>query len=320
MSIHPKAFTSIFDYLYLSSAISKAVYHYMSNIKRHRIKEFKEEIGLSGQKDTYFLKEFTNDIQHPEQPYRTQTFGVGYLKKGQLFLTTGVTDHEINAPALIAMGPNVIRKWIKTYKAIEEDTIFFSKDFLVSAFANSTLLSNIPYFEQADLHVFALNKTDNNCIKTIFATLKSFLSSDYINKDHFVRQQITILHYMLDEFYKRNVRERGPNPEASLLEKFKELAVHSIKKHRDVKFYAESLFITSKHLSETIKKATGKTAGQFLHGMLVLEAKIMLQDPGLTITQVAYELNFPDPSTFGKYFKKYTGQTPSGYQSEILTS
>ncbi|AYZ12784.1 AraC family transcriptional regulator [Chryseobacterium arthrosphaerae] len=35
----------------------------------------------------------------------------------------------------------------------------------------------------------------------------------------------------------------------------------------------------------------------------------------MSIKQIAYELNFIEPSNLIKYFKKHTGQTPSSFKN-----
>jgi AraC-like DNA-binding protein len=49
--------------------------------------------------------------------------------------------------------------------------------------------------------------------------------------------------------------------------------------------------------------------------MLVLESKVRLQNKELSIAQIAYDLDFFDPSHFGKFFKKHTGISPLEYRS-----
>lgn len=217
------------------------------------------------------------------------------------------------------MGPNVIRKWTTTYRNAAADVVFFKKDFLATHYANSNLLNNLPYFEQADSHVFGLNQKDKRCIETIFENLKRFIDSDYRNKDHFVREQVAILHYMLDELYHRQNRSSS-NASNSLVTGFKVMAAKEIGLHRDVSYYADSLNTSPKSLSDSVREEIGKTASQFLHDLLILEAKILLQNGDISISEIGYSLSFPDPSTFGRYFKKYSGQSPTTYRSEILTS
>lgn len=85
-------------------------------------------------------------------------------------------------------------------------------------------------------------------------------------------------------------------------------------RERSVSFYADKLFISPKYLSLIIKEATGRTAADWIDEFVILEAKNLLRFSGKNIQQIAYELNFPNQSSFGKYFKHLTGMSPSQYQ------
>ncbi|NJO25302.1 MAG: AraC family transcriptional regulator [Bacteroidia bacterium] len=76
------------------------------------------------------------------------------------------------------------------------------------------------------------------------------------------------------------------------------------KRHRSVTFYAGKLNISPKHFSTIIKEQTGKTAGEWIDEIVMLEAKVLLQNKELTVGQVANELNFNDQSTFWQIFQE----------------
>ena len=96
----------------------------------------------------------------------------------------------------------------------------------------------------------------------------------------------------------------------------KKVALHH-KEERKLRFYADALYISSKHLSATIKEMTGKTAGMWIDEFVIQDAKRMLRLTGDTVQEIAYSLNFPNPSFFGKYFKQRTGITPLDYRYGI---
>ena len=85
-------------------------------------------------------------------------------------------------------------------------------------------------------------------------------------------------------------------------------------RERTLAFYADRLFISPKYLSLIIKEATGHLASEIIDSYVILEAKNLLRFSGKNIQQIAYELNFPNQPSFGKYFKHLTGMSPSEYQ------
>jgi AraC-like DNA-binding protein len=115
-----------------------------------------------------------------------------------------------------------------------------------------------------------------------------------------------------------NKREHFSTPTLSRKEElftdFQTLLREYCKKQHDVKFYANKLCITTQYLSSILKEQSGKSASQWIQDALMIEAKGMLKTPRINVQQVANELNFPDQSTFGKFFKKHTGMPPLSFR------
>lgn len=97
---------------------------------------------------------------------------------------------------------------------------------------------------------------------------------------------------------------------------FMNLVATNFRKHRDVEYYAETLFLTRKHLTRTIKEVMVKTPKRIIEDKIIAEAKILLLDSKLNINQVVEELNFADHSVFSKFFKNNTGISPREYRSQ----
>ncbi len=87
------------------------------------------------------------------------------------------------------------------------------------------------------------------------------------------------------------------------------------KTHRNLDYYAQCQMITPSHLSRAVKRASGRTARAWLVDCLLLNIKAELQDIQKPISCVADEFNFPNPSFFSQFFKKYSGQTPLQYRA-----
>ncbi len=85
-------------------------------------------------------------------------------------------------------------------------------------------------------------------------------------------------------------------------------------KERSVTYYADLLCITPKYLSQTVRKASGRFAGEWITQYVILEAKALIKSRKYTMQQISEKLNFPNQSFFGKYFKKKVGCTPKEYQ------
>lgn len=72
------------------------------------------------------------------------------------------------------------------------------------------------------------------------------------------------------------------------------------------------------HFSRLFKQFTGETFYQYLNNKRMTTAEILLQDPQLTITDVALHSGFPNISSFIRMFKLHNKCTPSEYRLASL--
>lgn len=98
--------------------------------------------------------------------------------------------------------------------------------------------------------------------------------------------------------------------------KFIHLIHNFCPKEREVGFYAEKLYITSRYLSSITQSVAEKSAKYIIDKHAIQRIKIMLKYSNMSIQDISYELNFPDQSFFARYFKKHTGMTPIEYRTK----
>jgi len=80
----------------------------------------------------------------------------------------------------------------------------------------------------------------------------------------------------------------------------------------------EAHFKTSKmQLYRKLKAVTGWSVNSLIREVRIIEAKKLLQNPELNISEIAYQLGFSDPLYFSKFFKKETGQPPIHYRKKF---
>ena len=95
---------------------------------------------------------------------------------------------------------------------------------------------------------------------------------------------------------------------------FLELLAKYSSQERSVAFYADKLCITPKYFSSVVKEVSGKSAAEWINEYVMMEAKALLQHTETNISETAYQLNFPNASFFGRYFKKHTGMSPGDFK------
>lgn len=97
--------------------------------------------------------------------------------------------------------------------------------------------------------------------------------------------------------------------------RFMKLLSENYMKEREVGWYADQMNLTPRYLTTTIRKVSGHTVSDWIYRLIIKDAKYLLKHSDMTVQQVAYELNFPNQSFFGKFFKKHTGMSPGSYRN-----
>lgn len=142
--------------------------------------------------------------------------------------------------------------------------------------------------------------------------------------EHPYRKEIAVhlmiaLFYEISAIYQRGqpVIPKSRKRDEELFEKFLFLVTQHCKSERRLEFYARQMFLTPKYLSSVVKQVSGQSASEWISHTVILNAKTMLRSSTMTVQQVSNELNFPNPSFFGQYFKKHTGITPKEYKQSV---
>ena len=95
---------------------------------------------------------------------------------------------------------------------------------------------------------------------------------------------------------------------------FLKLVEQNFQQIRRVGWYAEQLKITPKYLSETVKKVSRETPNSWIDSYVTTELRVQLKNTSKNIKEIARDMNFPNQSFLGKYFKDRTGMSPSSYR------
>lgn len=131
-----------------------------------------------------------------------------------------------------------------------------------------------------------------------------------------VRMLHTILFYEIMDAYRQG-EPLSMQPQSRQNELFRRFATELSRHYtaqREIGFYADLLCVTPKYLSTVIRATTGYGAAWWIAQTVIHHAKNKLIYSAATIQQISNELNFPNPSFFGQYFKRHTGMTPKEFR------
>lgn len=110
--------------------------------------------------------------------------------------------------------------------------------------------------------------------------------------------------------------EEGISRQEELFKRFIQHIHRYCATHREVSFYAEKLYITPRYLSTIVQNVGHATAKSIIDHHVIVEIKTALKTTNLSVQEISNQMNFPDQSFFGRYFKKHTGMSPLQYRNE----
>ena len=86
---------------------------------------------------------------------------------------------------------------------------------------------------------------------------------------------------------------------------------------RGVAFYADKLCLSAKYLSELSKSVCGYTVQELVFKAITRKAMSLLDSTNKTVAEISDEFHFPNPSSFGTFFRKQTGLSPQKYRDRL---
>jgi AraC-like DNA-binding protein len=137
-------------------------------------------------------------------------------------------------------------------------------------------------------------------------------------KDNFSIEQVCFhlmsLFISISRHEKISVQKQNPSISHKIVYAFRNLVNQHYKEKKLPKEYAAMLYITPQRLNTLCNDLLNMSAGEVIRERILLEAKRLLVNMNMNISEIAYELNFTDNSYFTKFFKKYTHLTPEEFR------
>lgn len=287
-----------------------------------KIKEISTEFSRLG--DDYVFSRITPGAgAGADFPVSMRIAGLSFLlcREGRLNVDINLAPHTVTPGTLLCVPPqSVLNTHDADWGSLGADMLILSSEFMrsIAIDLNTWASSGIP-FRQHGSNVMTLNAEEMETLSRYFDLfhLNTARNTDETYVRSIARTLMAAIIYQLMHFMSRREEESTTQPYSrriTYVQEFMKLVHEHFHQERSVGFYAEKLFISPKYLSLIIKEVTGKSAATWIDECVILEAKNLLKFSGKNVQQVAYELNFNNQSSFGKYFKHLTGMSPTQFQ------
>ena len=187
-------------------------------------------------------------------------------------------------------------------------------------------LISVADMSQLKLHpVVHLSDDDIKLCDTYFQLLCSRMkSSTSALTPDIVRSLLGTIMLELLSIMRRNseraveeVRQEDPNSslhKKRIIDNFIKLVEESDGRIRRVDDFASQLNVTPKYLSTILKEVMNRRPSTYIQLYTLKAIEYRLRFTDMTMQEISHDLNFPNPSFFGKYCKEHLGMTPLEYR------
>lgn len=248
----------------------------------------------------------------PDNAYRSPFVVAVYCRNGYGKGRINAQEYNLEPQGFFIVLPGQITEFMDVSPDFEATYIIMTSDFTESlSIGNTFNLRNIitrhPYNTLGERACTALDAYLTMC-KSLIPTKSNPHRAEILRL--MTRAFFLGLGYFMHEQNNNTTQSRAE----SITEEFIQLVEDNYRTHRDLAFYASHMGLTSKHLSTTVKRTSGRSAMEWIERYVIVEASLQLRSTKHSIKQIAYDLNFPSQSFFGKYFSRIVGLSPAKYR------
>ena len=179
-------------------------------------------------------------------------------------------------------------------------------------------LSNLPYLKRHP--IMHLTEDDVKLLDDYFQLLcRRMRDSSPVLYSNIVRSLVSTMMLEILSMMRRQEPENTVTTDIHrqrLANEFMRLVEQSDGRIRKVDDFANQLNITPKYLSTLLKETMNRRPSEMIHFYTLKAIEHRLRYTDMTMQEIANDLNFANPSFFGKYFKEHAGMTPLDFRKK----
>jgi len=278
--------------------------------------KFNEVLASKYSIENYIIFEDENIHQRISLEHPFSFEGIAFITclKGTARIKVNYKEYLITEDTLLTMAPPQIVEILEYSEDLLLSGLFFSQDSML----NLPLPQDFNILENVLTNpVLRLSQKEIKSITTYY----TFIVEIFNNNNHAYLKEVikglllSLIYQVVALYDQKGVNKNIPSGRnEEIAERFFLLLNDNYKTERLPSFYADKLCMSTKYLSSILKKVTGRSINSWLEEAIILGAKLLLKSTNFTVSQISEELNFPNPSYFGRYFKKVVGTTPKEYR------
>jgi AraC family transcriptional regulator, transcriptional activator of pobA len=258
--------------------------------------------------------EFSHPIQI-EWPHRHTFYEIIWVIDGAGVHAADFEEHAIGPHTVYLISPGQVHA-MRVDRPLTGYRLAFTADFFVLDGRVADAVADLPFFRVGAANpVLAPNGEEAALLRVIAEDLLAEFTSRASWRREMLRARFQTLLLSLGRVAER--QQVHVPPVTGTAARFHTLIEARFRRLHRVADYAALLALTPGHLNRVSKDATGESASVAIESRLVLEAKRLLVHSDAPAAEIAAQLGFPDPSYFGRFFRRHVAQSPRAFRAEV---
>jgi AraC family transcriptional regulator, transcriptional activator of pobA len=247
------------------------------------------------------------------QPRRMTVYNFFFLTKGLSSRSSGLDTYEFGENTFFFVPAHQIT----THKFIRQDVEGFYCHFNIELLTDKenyrNLFNEYPFLAFSGYPLVTIDEQTKQFVLPLLERLLHEYKADKNCQFDILKTYLFTLFTELKPFVEKSI-PTATNAATIITEQYKKALSQHIYEKNKITDYAKLLAISSNHLNKCVKKTIGKSAHDLLDEMLLLEAKVLLKQTNLNISEIAFKIGKNEISDFARFFKAQTGIRPSEYR------
>lgn len=263
------------------------------------------------------IEEYMKIVSFPTQsdivPRRLSVYSFFFLTKGRSIRSKGLDSYDFGENTFFFLPAYQITTHQEICFGSEGYYCHFDLELLNVDYKTKDLINEFTFLEFNANPIVTIDEAAKRNILPLLDRLILEYKAGEKCRMNVLRMYLMTLFTEIKPFANED-NSNSSNSAFLITEQYKKYLTEYIYDKQKVSDYAELLAISPNHLNKCVKNTVGKSAHDVLNEMLLLEAKFLLKQSNLNISEIACKIGRNEISGFGRFFKAQTGMSPSEYR------
>lgn len=251
-------------------------------------------------------------------PIKTQYYRISLIRSGKVNIDMGIEAYHPVRNSIVFGFPGQV---FSLYDKSDDFFVYymlFREEFMDGLLLGKNKREPYPFLSYSGIQSFALTEEEAGEVERLIFKINDEIKNRKADSSRAIQLYIQLILIHANRSYERQqlAKQDFVAGSSALFKRFVKLVSEHFLKLRKVSDYANLLHVNADHLNRAVKSYSKKTAGELIDEMILLEAKAYLMHTTLSNAEIAYQLEFSDPSHFNKFFKKRMHCTPLQYREK----